>query len=260
MKPALMSALPKHLTADRFLRVALTELRGNPKLMQCDQMSFLRSVMFCAQLGLEPGGVLGHCYLLPFENRKKGITECQFILGYKGMLNLTRRSGEISSITSHTVHADDTFEFEFGLDEKLVHIPSLSQPRTKDNMVGVYAIAKFVGGGYQMDFMSSAEVEDIKSRSKASSFGPWVTDYLEMAKKTAIRRIFKYLPVSIEALTAASLDEAADRGEQKIELDNVFSPVMESLEHQVDPETGEITPAEAALKSAADKLADKIEG
>jgi recombination protein RecT len=93
-------ALPSHLTAERMARIALTEVRRVPKLALCDQNSFMGAIMTCCQLGLEPGSALGHAYLIPFENTKKRIVEVQLILGYKGMIDLARRSGQIRSMRS----------------------------------------------------------------------------------------------------------------------------------------------------------------
>src|SRR5262249_27161008 len=152
--------------------------------------SLLGAIMQSAQLGLEPDGLLGHAYLVPY-----GKT-CQLLVGYKGMLQLTRRSGQISTIQAHVVHAEDTFEFWFGLDPKLKHVPS-----DKENpgaLIAVYAVAKMKDASIQFDVMRKREVDAIRARSRASNEGPWVTDYEEMAKKTVLRRLCKMLPCSIE--------------------------------------------------------------
>src|SRR6185312_11254025 len=115
IKAQLALALPKHVTADRLARIALTEVRKVPKLAQCDQTSFLGAIMQCAALGLEPGGALGHCYLIPFENRRAERTEVQFIIGYRGMLDLARRSGQIVSLTARAVRKGDEFSYRFGV-------------------------------------------------------------------------------------------------------------------------------------------------
>lgn len=240
------------MDVNRFLRVALTELNSTPALAKCESKSFLAALMLAAQLGVEPGKGLGHSYLIPYG------TTVTFILGYRGMIDLARRSGQIVSINAHEVYENDLFELEYGIEEKLVHRPSLGE---RGAILGVYSVAKLVGGGYQMDWMSRNDVEKIRERSKAGRSGPWVSDWAEMAKKTVVRRMFKYLPISIEVQKAVAMDEAADRGEQSFEDDNIFSPVMDALEY--NSETGEVTdssPAEEALKSASDRLADKIGG
>ena len=218
VKQQMALALPKHVTADRLARIALTEVRKNPKLMRCDQASFLGAVMQCAALGLEPGGALGHCYLLPFEKREKVggqwktvRTDVQFILGYRGMIDLARRSGQIVSLEARAVYAKDKFEVELGLDSNIVHKPAWEEA-DRGQLTFVYAVAKLVGGGVQFDVMSRAEIEKVRARSKAKDNGPWVTDFDQMSVKTVVRRLFKYLPVSIEIQRAVGLDEQAELG------------------------------------------------
>lgn len=224
IKQQMALALPKHMTADRLARIALTEVRKTPKLAQCDQMSFLGAIMQCAALGLEPGGALGHCYLIPFENKKQNRIDVQFIIGYRGMLDLARRSGQIVSLEARAVHQKDHFEVELGLDSKIVHKPNWAA-NDRGPLTFVYAVAKLKDGGVQFDVMSRAEIEAIRNESqgyksaeyfarkdnkKASS--PWHDHFEPMALKTVIRRLFKYLPVSIEIQRAVGLDEQAETG------------------------------------------------
>ncbi len=197
LKPQMAMAMPSHMTPDRMVRIALTELRKSPKLCECDPLSFVASVMLCGQLGLEIG-VLGEAYLVPYK------TQCTFILGYKGMISLARRSGEILSISAHCVYENDEFDYWYGLNEDIKHKPALTN---RGCLIAVYAVAKLKGGGYQFDVLTKEDIDLIKSRSKASNFGPWVTDYNEMARKTAIRRLFKYLPASVEMQKAVAFEE-----------------------------------------------------
>lgn len=219
IKAQLALAMPKHMTADRLARIALTEVRKVPKLAQCDQTSFLGAIMQCAALGLEPGGALGHAYLLPFDKNKKNAqgkwervgTEVQLIVGYRGMIDLARRSGQIQSLEARAVYAKDEFSVELGLESKIVHKPAWDVA-DRGQLTFVYAVAKLKDGGIQFDVMSRTEVEKIRARSKSKDNGPWVTDFDEMAKKTVVRRLFKYLPVSIEIQRAVGLDELAEAG------------------------------------------------
>ena len=215
------AALPRHMTAERMARIATTEMRKVPKLGQCDPMSFLGAVIQCAQLGLEPGNALGHAYILPFDKREKVggqwktvRTEAQVIIGYRGMIDLARRSGQIVSIDARAVYEGDKFECVLGLDARIDHIPDWQNPNRADasKLRFVYAVAKLKDGGVQFDVMSRAEVEGIRARSKSADNGPWVTDFAAMAVKTVVRRLFKFLPVSIEMQTAVGLDEMAEAG------------------------------------------------
>lgn len=217
IKSQIALALPKHMTVERLARIALTEVRRNPALGRCDQASFLGAVMQCAALGLEPGGALGHAYMLPFENRKKGITEVQFLIGYRGMIDLARRSGQIVSLEARAVYSADKFTVKLGLAPALEHEPAW-EVEDRGPLRFVYAVAKLVGGGVQFEVMSRVEIERTRSQSKAGTSGPWVSHYEEMAKKTVIRRLFKYLPVSIEIQRAVGLDEQAESGLQQDNL------------------------------------------
>lgn len=206
-------ALPKTMTADRLTRIIMTECRKTPALMSCAPESFFGAVLQCATLGLEPGSALGHCYLLPFGNGKdeSGRPNAQLIIGYRGMIDLARRSGQIISLSAYCVHEKDEFEYVLGLEPNIIHKPSPLANRGP--VTFVYAVARLKGGGVQFEVMSRAEIEDIRSQSKAGKGGPWCTHWDEMAKKSVVRRLFKYLPVSIEAVRAVEVDEKADRGE-----------------------------------------------
>lgn len=210
MAPAMQEALPKHMDIDRLLRLTMTTIRTTPELRQADAGSLLGAVMQAAQLGLEPG-LLGQCYLLPFKNKNKGITEVQFIIGYKGMIDLARRSGHIKSIYAHAVYEKDEFEYELGLNPTLKHVPSMEED--KGEFIGAYAVAHFKDGGYQMEFMPKAEIEKRRKASPGanSKYSPWHNYYEEMAKKTVIRHMWKYLPISVEIQEAVAYDEGTAR-------------------------------------------------
>lgn len=220
-KTQIERALPTHMNADRMSRIVMTELRKTPQLMACEPKSFIGAVIQAAQLGLEPGGGLGHAYLIPYGK------EATLIIGYRGMIDLARRSGQIISISAHTVQAADEFNYQFGLHEDLTHIPARGD---RGQVIGAYAVARLVGGGVQFEYMSLEEIKAIQSKSKAGKSGPWVSYFDEMAKKTVIRRLFKYLPVSIEIQRAVSLDEAADTG-----LDQGNADFIEGSYDEIDP-------------------------
>lgn len=212
-------AMPKNMTPDRLTRIVMTECRKTPALMKCAPESFYGAVLQCAALGLEPGSALGHCYLLPFGNGKdkQGRPNAQLIIGYRGMIDLARRSGQIVSLQAYCVHEQDTFNYKLGLDPDIEHIPASVADRGK--ITHVYAVAKLKGGGVQFEVMSRAEIEKVRASSKSGNSGPWSNHWEEMAKKSVIRRLFKYLPVSIEAVRAVEIDEKSERGEAVTEQD-----------------------------------------
>lgn len=226
-KKQLALAVPKHLNADRMARIAATEVRKNKALLNTEPTSFLGSVMQAAQLGLEPGSALGQAYLVPYGN------QCQLIIGYKGMIDLARRSGQVLSLNAYAVREGDDFNFQLGLKPDIHHVPSLEADRINKPITYVYAVATLKGGGYQFEVMSRAEVEAVKAKAKSKNI--WNSYFEEMAKKTVIRRLFKYLPVSIEALEITNADAKREAGE-KIEPDDVINIDSVSVEDFEDAE------------------------
>ncbi|WP_462419981.1 recombination protein RecT [Salinicoccus sp. Marseille-QA3877] len=218
MAPAMAQALPKHMSIERMTRMATTVIRTTPQLKEADVSSLLGAVMQSAQLGLEPGP-MGHCYFLPFRNNKKGTTEVTFIIGYRGMIDLARRSGHIQSIYAHAVYENDEFNYELGLHADLKHKPA---EENRGQFKGAYAVAHFKDGGYQFEYMPKSEIEKRRARSKAgnSKYSPWSTDYEEMAKKTVIRYMWKYLPVSVEMQQAVENDEGTGKNIKDITPDD----------------------------------------
>ena len=202
--PAIQQAVPKTLRPDRLARILLTTLRTNPKLLDADRTSLKAAILLTAQLGLEPGP-LGQVYLVPFVNRKSGKTEVQVIIGYRGMLDLARRSGQIQSVMVEPVCEGDEFDFELGLQPRLYHKPNLER-RGKPYLY--YGIVRFKDGGYQMAVMTIQEIEEHRKRSRAANEGPWVTDYDVMARKTVLRSMWRWLPMSVEMALAEAADEA----------------------------------------------------
>ena len=210
MQDQIAAALPKHVTAERMMRVAMTAIQKTPALMECTTRSLMGCIVEASQLGLEPDGVLGFAYLVPFRNSKNGERECQLIPGYKGLVDLCRRSGQLSQISARIVYAKDKHRIVYGLHPKLEHTPAdTDEP---GEMIAVYAVANLKDGGTQFEWLWKKEVDAIRKRSKASASGPWVTDYLEMAKKTCLRRLCKLLPVSVEVQRFLAKDEQFDAG------------------------------------------------
>ncbi len=203
-KPEIARALPRHLNPDRMARIATTTLRQTPQLARCTPESFLGALMSAAQLGLEPGP-LGEAYLVPFRDGKSGNYQVQFIPGYKGLIKLAWQSGRLADIWAEVVYANDEFDYTLGLERTLTHKPAKSNRGEPEY---VYAVAKLKDGGTPFVVLSFEEVESIRSRSKASKAGPWVSDWAAMARKTAIKQLSKWLPMSSEFAAAVTLDGA----------------------------------------------------
>jgi recombination protein RecT len=243
-KPSIAAVLPKHLTPDRLLKIALACTSRTPLLLACNPQSLLLAVMQAAELGLEAGGLLGEAYLVPYKDK------ATLIVGYRGMIKLARQSGNLSSLEAHCVHANDAFEIEYGLENKLVHKPCMAG--VPGDVVAVYAIARFKDGAIQVDVMTRAEVDVIRDRSKSGNDGPWKTDFEEMAKKTVVRRLCKYLPLSPELARAIEHEASVEQ--------NVASPLVDMDVIDVPPGVDEVAKAEAtdAKQSRADKIKDAV--
>ncbi|WP_288305436.1 recombinase RecT [uncultured Acidaminococcus sp.] len=234
------------LAPERFTRIVLTTLSSNRQLQQCKPETFLGAMMQAAQLGVEPNTPLGQAYLIPYRNH--GQLECQFQLGYKGYLSLFYRSGG-KDLQAHEVYENDTFEFEFGLEPKLRHIPAM---RDRGQVIAYYAVWRTQDGGYGFDVMSVEDVrEHMRKFSKAAEkgFSPWSTNFDEMAKKTVIKKALKYAPLSTEFVRAMSADEtiktnimpdmAADAPNEMQYAEGDVYDTTGSMDDQGEPEQAE---------------------
>ena len=177
------------------------------------------AVMLSAQLGLEPGP-LAHCYLIPRRNRKAGVTEVQFMIGYRGYIDLARRGGLTVSIDAQVVYDGDVFDFEYGLEPKLSHRPKLSG---RGAPICAYAVATFKDGGHSFVVLSVEDIESRRGKSAAKSDGPWVTDWPAMARKSAVRALAPFLPQNPELANAQRVDEAV-RTDLASDLDEFDPP------------------------------------
>lgn len=207
------SVMSGALTADRLYGLLQSAVSREPKLLQCTPESIVACCMKCSTLGLEPSSVdgLGKAYILPYGNKNmNGRPEATFILGYKGMLDLARRSGELKSITVTAAFDGDSIELMMGQDGEpwLKEMPiNLDASHDPANLRFVFLCAKFTNGGSHAEYMTKSEIDAVRARSKAANGGPWKTDYVAMAKKTIIRRAFPYLPIDTQAQKAAVADE-----------------------------------------------------
>lgn len=244
MEGEIKKALPSVITPERFTRITLSALSTNPQLGACTPKSFLGAMMTAAQLGLEPNTPLGQAYLIPYKNH--GTLECQFQLGYKGLIDLAYRSGEVSVIQAHTVYTNDDFEYELGIDPKLHHVPAKSN---RGDPIYFYAIFKTKDGGYGFEVMSKEDV-DAHARKYSQAFrkgstSPWQTNYEEMAKKTVLKRVLKYAPLKSDFVRGVAQDETIkhDISDDMYTVPAVQMDDYEVLDDEIpetDPATGEV--------------------
>jgi recombination protein RecT len=236
------AALPAHVSADKFKRTVLTAISLNPDLIAADRKSLMASCMRAAQDGLVLDG--REAALVTFNTKQRDGSYkklCTYIPMVAGLMKKARNSGEISSLSAQVVYEKDTFTYTLGDAESISHQPALDGDRGKPR--AVYAIARLKDGSIQREVMSIAEVERIRARSRAGDSGPWKTDWSEMARKTAIRRLSKYLPSSSDRAGGVDLAEVASRDDDLYE-----------------PETAEAGTPEQVAKPRARRAAEKLNG
>ena len=205
MQQEIKKALPEVITVERFTRMALSALNTTPKLRECTPMSFISALMNAAQLGLEPNTPLGQAYLIPYKNR--GVLECQFQIGYKGLIDLCYRNPQVQMIQAQAVHENDFFEYELGLNARLVHKPVL---KDRGEVILFYGLFKLTNGGFGFEVMSKEDVDAYAreySKGIDGQFSPWKSNYEGMAKKTLIKQVLKYAPVKADFRRALATDE-----------------------------------------------------
>lgn len=204
MQGELKKVLPAYLTPERMIRIALTAVGKTPKLQECTPISVVACVMEAAQLGLELNTPLGHAYMVPYK------TTAQFQIGYKGYLKMTQNSGDVSYVDADCVYEGDEFKFSKGLHPDLRHVPCGEDD--PDKITHAYAIAVLKDGKSQFVVLPRVRIERYRARSRAKDQGPWVTDYDAMCMKTAIRRLAKLLPLSVEVAERIVKDEKRELG------------------------------------------------
>ena len=252
MKVQIEAGLPTHVDAARFFRVVCTTVQQNPKLLDCTRESLLGRLMQCAQLGLEPDGLLGHAHLVPFNNKGKDgkwRLEVQLIIGYKGLIKLARQSGEVTGVDARVVYEKDYFDYEYGINERLVHRPYMTQDAEDENdtpgpVKAVYAIFRVKEGNPHFEVMSVQQIEKIRKKAmKGDRESPaWVEFWDWMAKKTVIRQTAKLSPASVEdkMARAIALDERAEAGlSQDVDGSGAFITIEDG-----DKPAGQLPPAE----------------
>lgn len=231
-KPAYVKMLKelkaKGVEEKAFAQKAYFAITKNPKLLACDHGTILRSVAASVLVGLDCTGTLGQGYLVPFAK------ECVFIIGYQGLIELARRSGHINRIEARPVYEKDEFQIVFGNAQVITHTPCLTGDRGK--MICAYAIADIKDGGEQIEIMRTDEIDVIKMRSPSGGSGPWKTDYSEMARKTVVRRLIKYIPKSPDLVKAVKYEEGEydfDPHEAIPVESEVVPPVTERIKKEI---------------------------
>ena len=245
MAPGIAKALPAMIGRDRFIRAAMSAISNTPALADCTQDSFLGALMSSAQLGLEPNTPLAQAYLIPYAGK------VQFQIGYKGMIELARRAG--ITIQTHEIKERDQFEYEYGLEPKLKHVPAFGD---RGQTIGYYCVWRGKDGQFGMEVSTKEEITKFaKEKSQAFSKGPWKTDFDAMAKKTVIKQALKYAPISVELDGAVAADEGVKNVTPDQVLTDSFDVTLVPSEN-VDDETGEVIDAEVVKKQQQEPAAE----
>src|SRR3990167_5228770 len=222
--------LPREVDVGRFLRIVLSTVSRSPKLLECTPESILRGIMQAAQLGLEVGSPLGEAHLVPFKNRHSGKREAVLVLGYQGLVELVPRPGRVVSVDARVVRASDVFEFQYGTEPKLRHVPNLdADPDFADHsdVRAAYVVIAFATGERKFEVMSVPEIERIRRSSRAADEGPWVDWLDQQACKTVLKRGLKYVPKSAEMADLIAQDNRVERGETEEETSGALQGAYE---------------------------------
>ena len=253
------AALPSAgVTPKQLIRVAVTCVKQNPKLAQCTPHSVAGALMQAAHVGLLPGGTLGHAHLVPYWNPKERVNEAQFQIGWQGLIQLARRSGEVAEVWADVIHENDTWEIKRGLDRDLIHEPAYGEDRGEVRFA--YAVVKYNSGARDWVVLDRDELEKRKQQSQTGrkGFGPWVDHFEAMCRKSAIKALAPFLPLTLDDARAFGTDgsvvrfDADDPGNlEDVERDEPWEATVTSVERHQDD-----TPAAGDLDTAADTPAD----
>lgn len=213
---------------ERVIKLVKMAADKAPALYACSPKSFMYSVIAACQLGLEINGPLGECYLVPFGK------DCTLVIGYRGIIGLMHRTGLIKSISAYCVYEKDAFEIEYGTTPRISHMPCITEE--PGAVIGVYAVVTLPDGATQFDYMRIDEVLRIKERSRSGSSGPWVKDFNEMARKSVVKRLSKYIPMSEQSAAAIAIqaDNLIESGETlplDVDVDQVLAEDEEYAEY-----------------------------
>ncbi len=218
-KSKIIEALPDNFKYGRMIKIVSNAIMTTPALAKCTPMSLFMSCVQSACMGIEPNGPLAHGYLVPF-NKKEGngwISQAQFMPSYRGLIELSRRTGSISSVYAEVIRANDLYSIKRGTDNKLEHEIKIGD---RGEPIAYYAVFVDQNGNTDFEVMDLAEIDHIKNKSKAKDFGPWKTDPVEMSKKTVLKRLLKRAPMSIEdnaLASAVQADHKVSMGENDLE-------------------------------------------
>lgn len=253
----LQSVLPRHISVDRFKRVVMTAVQQTPSLLDCTPKSLFAACLNCAKDGLLPDG--REAAIVPFKQT------AQYMPMANGLIKLARQSGEISTLTAQIVYEKDRFEIDLASDTRPIHEPFLDGARGKFRIA--YALAVFKDGTHQLEVMTKDQIEKIRNISRAKNSGPWTDHWDEMARKTVLRRLMKYLSLSPEVTRAIEadnatydLDMAATQSQAALPRSLAEDYAPPALEHETTEEVLDDAIPEAEAEHATVDAYDEDDG
>lgn len=260
MEEQFRMALPSHIPSAKFVRTTLTAIQNAPDLLQADRQSLLSSCMKAAQDGLVLDGREAALVIFNTKDGERWIKKVSYLPMVQGILKKARNSGDISTIAAHVAYEKDKFTYVLGDEEKIIHEPNMLADRGRP--IAAYAIVKLKDGSVQREVMATAEIEGIRKRSKAAQAGPWVTDWSEMARKTVLRRISKYIPSSTDKTDKEdgnSLLDITSRDDELYDVETGEVPETRQLKHRAAGAILEMPPTENVIEHAPRTHAEELE-
>lgn len=238
VRAKLAEAAGKAMRPEDLIRLALVAASRSPDLAKCSRESILRSLLDAAALGIQPGGLMGRGYLVPRKNRQNGTIECSFDPGWRGLIDIARRSGQIRRIEAHVVYERDEFTVRRTPLTEIEHVPcELDDPGP---VRAAYAAAEFVDGSVQIEIVSRRDIDKI--RKMGAGGGPWASWFDEMARKTAVRRLCKFLPYDLKLDEAIRVSDQNDAGEVEAVVDAKPAKGKRSLAEKLETHAGAMLP------------------
>jgi recombination protein RecT len=208
----IQAVLPPGMDARRFTRVSLLAISKNPDLLECTPTSIIRSIVEAAEIGLEPTGSLNRAWLVPFRENASAPKEAQLMIGYQGYADLMRDSGKIGQVWAEAVFQGDVFKVVKGSEPRIIHEPKY-ETEDPTKVTHVYAIAVFKDGTQHFEVMTRTQVELIRAKSRQKNGPTWTQNWIQMARKTAVRRLQNYVPLSARAIEAIARDDEREFGD-----------------------------------------------
>ena len=226
----LMEVMPPGMDASRFVRATLTAISRNPDLLACTPESIVTAVFDAAEAGLTPTGSLNRAWLVPYKN--KGVLEAQLEIGYEGYADLIRNGMGGGTVASRAVFEGDTFAVEYGTKPFIHHVPAFMSIVPAD-LTHVYAVVTDPAGDVLFEVMTKGQVEAIRARAKMGNSGAWITDYVQQARKTVIRRVAHYLTLTVGAQNAMAKQDARENAPREVDSTSQTVKVREKLQQQL---------------------------